>query len=249
VTAALVPCGWMFVLSQRRAAVIALMIGVLMVAVLIYPRRRFVAVSFTLVLIVFGTAYTAAFWNTTDGIGFGAQAIKGVIAPEQQSLEDQSSDLYRLVEAYDVWYTIRSNELFGVGFGQQFLRPAALPDISFFVFWQYIPHQSLLWIWMKMGIGGFIAMLYLMARTIHHGVRNAIRIQSPNLTSVVIASVAYVPMYVVYCYVDIGWDARSTVFLAMAIAICADLARSVTPAEDEAAEESPVTEDLELASS
>ncbi len=92
------------------------------------------------------------------------QAVKTVIAPGQLSLEDQSSDLYRQIEAYDIWYTIRSNELFGVGFGQQFLRPWQLPDISFFVFWEYMPHNSILWIWMKMGIGGFMAMLYLIAR-------------------------------------------------------------------------------------
>jgi hypothetical protein len=234
-------------LAQRRAAAVALIVGVLAIAVLIFQRRRWAAVWFMVVAVVFGCLYTAAFWNKTEGIGFGAQAVKGVIAPGQLSADDRSSDLYRQIEAFDVWYTIRSNELFGVGFGHQFLRPATLPDISFYIFWQYIPHHSLLWIWMKMGVGGFIAMLYLVARTIHHGVRSVIRIQSPDMTSVVIASVVYVLMYIVYCYVDIGWDVRSTVFLAMAIAVCADLETVLSPSEDEVEEdeESPVTGELE----
>ncbi len=202
--------------------------------------------------VVVGGLYTAAFWNSTGSIGFAAQAIKTVIAPGQLSAEDQSSDLYRQIEAYDLWATIRSNELFGVGFGQKFLRPVPLPDISFFVFWEYLPHNTILWIWMKMGVGGFVSMLYLIARTIHSGVRSACRIQSFDLTSVVIASVAYVVMYMVYCYVDIGWDVRSTVFLAMAIAICADLETVLESPEDEAEGEaegaSPVTDDLELVS-
>jgi O-antigen ligase len=248
VSVALVPCVWMFVIAERRAAAIALMIGVLAVAVLIYPRRRAAAVWFTLFAVVIGGLYTAAFWNSTGSIGFGAQAIKSVIAPGQLSAEDQSSDLYRQIEAYDLWYTIRSNELFGVGFGQKFLRPVALPDISFFVFWEYLPHNSILWIWMKMGVGGFMSMLFLIARTIHRGVRSAMRIQSLDLTSVVIASVVYVVMYTVYCYVDIGWDVRSTVFLAMAIAICADLETLLEPPEDEVEGESSVTDDLELVS-
>ena len=106
---------------------------------------------------------------------------------------------------------------------------------------------------MKIGIGGFMAMLYLMARTIHHGVRSAIRIKSHDLTSVVIGSVVYVVMYIVYCYVDIGWDIRSTVFLAMAIAICADLVNVIEPppeadAPEAEAGESPSTEEMELVS-
>jgi hypothetical protein len=246
VSLALVPTVWMFVLSQRRAAAVALIIGGLLVALLVSRRRPWAAMWFTLVAVVLGGLYTLAFWNTTGGIGFGAQAVKGVIAPGQLSAKDRSSDLYRQIEAFDIWYTIRSNELFGVGFGQQFLRPIKLPDISFFVFWQYLPHNSILWIWIKMGVGGFMAMLYLMARTIQRGVRSAIRIQSPDLTSVVIAAVAYVVMYMVYCYVDIGWDIRSTVFLAMAIALCADLEAVLEPdavlepqVESEVADEQP----------
>ena len=80
-----------------------------------------------------------AFWTSTGGIGFGAQALKSVIAPEQLSEADRNSDLYRQIEAYDIWYTIRSNELFGIGFGRRFLRPIALPDISFFVFGSTCP--------------------------------------------------------------------------------------------------------------
>jgi O-antigen ligase len=219
------------------------MVGVIALAVLIYQRRRWAGVWFMLFAAVIGGLYTAAFWNSTGSIGFAAQAVKTVIAPGQLSQEDQASDFYRQIEAYDIWFTIRSNELLGIGFGQQFYRPVPLPDISFFVFWQYVPHNSFLWIWMKMGVGGFMAMLYLIARTIHHGVRSIIRSHSSDLTSVVIASVVYVLMYMVYCYVDIGWDIRSTVFLAMAIAICADLEPLLAPSTEEA-----VSDDLELVS-
>jgi O-antigen ligase len=245
-TAALVPTVWMFVLSQRRAAAVALMIGVLLLAVLVGQRRRWVGVLFALVVLILGGLYTLAFWNSTGRFGFAAQAVKSVIAPEQLTEKDAASNLYRQIEKYDIWFTIRHNELFGVGFGQQFLRPVKLPDISFFVFWQYMPHNSILWIWMKMGVGGFMAMLFLMARTIHRGVQSVVRLASPDLAAIAIGAVAYVAMYMVYCYVDIGWDMRSTVFLALAIAICADLEPLVNePLAEEAAEEAEPAAELE----
>ncbi len=72
----------MFVLSQRRAAMVALGAGFIVFAIVLFFRRRkafFVVVPIVLLLTV---GYTAAFWNTTDGVGFGAQAVKSVIAPE-----------------------------------------------------------------------------------------------------------------------------------------------------------------------
>ena len=246
-TVGLVPCVWMFVLSQRRAAAIALIVGVFTLGILLFQRRRKTAVWFLGFTVILGGAYTAAFWNSTGSIGFAAQAVKTVIAPGTLSWEDQSSDLYRQAEAYNVWFSIRASRLFGLGFGQPFLQPLTLPDISFFVFADYMPHNSILWIWIKTGVGGFMAMLYLFARTIHRGVRLVIRVQSPNLTSVAIGSLVYVVMYIVYSYVDIGWDIRSTVFLAVAIAICSDL-DNVLDQPDEEAEELPTTEDSELVS-
>ena len=76
---------------------------------------------------------------------------------------DASSDLYREIENFDLVYTIRAEPLTGVGFGKPFYQPAPLPDISFFVFYRYIPHNSVLWIWLKMGFVGFVAMFFVIA--------------------------------------------------------------------------------------
>ena len=63
----------MFVLAQRRAAAIALIAGVVALVAVLYQRRRWAALWFTLVGVVFGALYTAAFWNSTEGVGFGAR--------------------------------------------------------------------------------------------------------------------------------------------------------------------------------
>jgi O-antigen ligase len=94
-----------------------------------------------------------------------------------------------------------------------------------------MPHNSVLWIWLKMGYLGFVAMLFLIARAVQHGARSVLRIASPDRAAVAFGALAYVVMYMIYAYVDIAWDIRSMVFLAVAFAICADAGSPATPPE------------------
>ena len=125
--------------------------------------------------------FIAAGWNASGAIGLPAQAVKTVLVPDDQTAADRSSDLYRKIEAFNVWFTIRSNPFIGVGFGKKFYRPISLPNISFFEFWEYLPHNSVLWIWLKTGFFGFAAMLFLFARAMQRGTRSAILVR-PSTT-------------------------------------------------------------------
>jgi O-antigen ligase len=163
--------------------------------------------------------YLGAFWNATDGgAGFPAQAVKTIIAPGQLSEEDKGSNLYRAIENYNVVYTIRSQPLTGIGFGQQYLRPIPNADISFAQWWEYRSHNAILWIWMKTGAGGFLAMLYLFTSAIRHGTRRLVRIAPGFDGALLLTSVLYVVMYAVFAYVDIIWDTESMIFLGIALA-------------------------------
>jgi hypothetical protein len=230
------PVTWAWVLSQRRAAAVAILAGLVLLGVILFWRNRRTAMWFLPLLLVGVSAYTVAFWNSTGTLGFAAQGVKSVIAPGSLSAEDQSSDLYRQVEAFDIWYSIRTDELRGVGFGRPFIQIMRLPDISIYPFWEYMPHNSVLWIWLKTGFVGFVAMLFVVARALQHGARSVRRVVAPDSAAVVASALAFVVMYIVYAYVDIAWDARSMVFLAVALAICADMVRvdrSVSEAPEE----------------
>ena len=72
-------------------------------------------------------------------------------------------------------YTAKTDP-FGVGFGKPFYQPIPLPDISFFVFSEYIPHNSIMWIWLKMGYLGFVTLLFLLAAAIRAGTRAVMRL-------------------------------------------------------------------------
>lgn len=222
---ACIPSAWVFVLSQRRAAAVALVAGFALFALIMFFRRRRAAMVLIPVALLVVAGYTAAFWSTTDGIGFGAQAIKTVIAPGEVAEEDAASNLYRDIENYNLVYTIRAEPLFGVGFGDEFYQPNKLPDISFFVFYEYIPHNSLLWIWLKMGYAGIVVLLFTLAAALRAGTRAALRLPSGNTLAVTVAAMAFVVMFMVFAYVDIVWKAQSGVFLGVCLATCANILR------------------------
>ncbi len=222
---AALPIGWVWLVSQRRAAVIGLAVSMIVLGVLLTklnPRRLRVVGPIILALTV---AYLGAFWNSQGSFGFPAQAIKAVVAPGQISQQDQSSDIYRIIENFDISATIHAKPITGLGFGQKFYRPVALPNISFFPFYEFVPHNSILWIWIKAGIGGFIAMLYLFGSAIRLGTRSMLRLTSGRDRVLAFAGLSYVVMYLVFAYVDIAWDARSMVSVAVAMAICSELSR------------------------
>ena len=164
--------------------------------------------------------------------GSGSQSANSVLMRSifQMGVPVSGKNLFPSnIAGLPTWFTIRANPLFGVGFGQKFLQPLTLPDISFFEFWEYLPHNAMLWVWIKTGIFGFVAMLFLFARAVQHGARSAMQVRSYDHVAVVVMGFSYVVMFLVFSYVDIAWDARSTIFLAVSFALCADFVHAEVP--------------------
>lgn len=218
---ALVPTVYVVFISQRRAGIAALLVaGAVVATAMFWHRRRAFWVTVPIALLLL-SGYVGAFWNSTSSAAFPAQAVKSIIAPSSATAEDQSSDLYRQIEAFDLNVTIRSSPVLGLGFGQPFLRPIPLPDISFFELNAYLPHNAFLWVWIKLGFGGFVTTIYLIVTTLLHA-GHRVRSNARDLDLVIALSASvFVVMYMVYTYVDISWDARNATFLGFfATAAC-----------------------------
>lgn len=226
-----IPIVWMYFLANRRSAVIGLLIGVAMFAVILFWRQRGTFWRFAPVAAVLVTVYVGAFWNSTSQVGFPAQAVKTVITPGAVSVRDESSDLYRVFENKDLNFTIRQNKIMGVGFGKPFYRPFPLPDISSnFEFVNYISHNSILWIWLQAGFAGLVAMFYMLGRSLMLGASKIRRLaDGPNVAAMTSATM-FIVMFFVFAFVDIAWDARSTILLGVAFAMCANFP-TPTPAQ------------------
>jgi O-antigen ligase len=230
-----VPVFVVYLASDRRAAFIGLIGGLILLCIVLWwtRRRAFWIVIPPLVLV--GAGYMAAFWSSTSDLGKPVQAAKTVIAPDQVTEKDQNSDLYRQVENANITATIRSNPLVGVGFGRPFLKPHPLPWISPFLLADYVTHNSVLWVWMKAGVGGFVAMLYLLALTLRSGARAVINTANTRSGAVTIMAVAFVLVYMIFAYVDIAWDPQNVVLLALAVALVDTAGGAVTGATSTAA--------------
>ncbi|MCP5099988.1 MAG: O-antigen ligase family protein [Chloroflexi bacterium] len=216
-----------YLAAQRRAAFVALIIALILVAVILFRERRttfwFIVPLATLV----GILYVAAFWNNTSALGMGAQAVKSVIAEDQASAQDQRSNLYRDIENVNSAFTIRQKTLTGVGFGKKFFILVPLPDISFFIWWEYITHNSVIWIWMKTGVGGFASMIFLIGLSIMVGMRALWRMPGGDLSAVALTAVLYIIMHFVYAYVDMSWDNQSMIYVGTMMGLLGSLERIV----------------------
>lgn len=226
------PVVWVYLLSQRRVAFVSLVVALIMLGVVLFWRQRRTFWYVVPIILVFTVGYVGAFWNSTSPAGFPAQAVKTVVAPESLSVEDQQSDQYRLIENFNLRWTIRSSPLLGLGFGQPFLRPIPLPDISFFEFNEYLPHNSVLWMWIKTGFVGFLSFLYVIARSIVAGV-DRVRRQALGVDLAVSAGGLFmVVMFSMYMIGDIAWEPRNSMLFGVCLAMCISRA-GISPDEPE----------------
>lgn len=230
---ALVPTVYVYLAAQRRSAIAGLMVAVVMLLVALFWRRRRLFWVVGPLTIALSLAYLAVFWNSQASIAFPVQAVKSSISPESASAADRSSDLYRMIESYNLIFTIRSDPFKGIGFGRPFYRPIPLPWLANFELQDYLPHNSMLWLWLKVGFGGFVAMFYLVAKALLCGADRLRRTTLGVDAIVVLMATSFITMFVVYSFVDISWDARNMVFFGLCCAICGrspDTTRSRAPA-------------------
>ena len=204
--------------TQRRASYIALGIALILMAHVLYRERRALFWKIAPIALVLVAAYMGLFWNSGSAIGQPAQAVRSIVAPESGSA-DESSNIYRILENLNVAYTITRSPLLGVGFGNKFHVLVALPDISFFIWWEYIVHNSILWIWMKAGLLGFLSLLVLISFGIMTGVRVTWRMPGGDLQAIALTATLYLIMHFTYAYVDMSWDTQSMLYVGVMLGV------------------------------
>ncbi len=201
-TLLIVPCVIVaLVANQRRADYIALLVALAAVWLLLFclkPHARKKLLALMLICAVLGISYIAAFANSTSVIGAPAHGLVSIFRPDAQNA---SSNLYRTIENYDLKYTARQDPLLGVGFGTKFLQPLRLPDISIHdKNYLYIPHNTLYWIWMRLGLIGFFAFWYLLGAAIIRAgiILRSLRDPYLQLTAIYIVGMIFAEIIVAY---------------------------------------------------
>ncbi len=162
--------------TNRRTAYAAVTIVLpvlLLAAYQGFPKARKGVLSFIVVLAAVFPPYFLAFRNSSGALGGPARAIQSAIAPSQR---DSDSDQYRKIENYDLMLTVRATsttQLIGYGYGKRFLTPGGNLDMikDIYPWYNLLPHNQILWVWMRLGTLGFLAFWGMVCATLVYACR------------------------------------------------------------------------------
>ena len=165
-------------------------------------RRVWWTVPLTL---VFAGLLVAVTWNEPGGSGQFARSIRTISGQESASARDQSSDDYRKIELANVRLNIVNDPITGIGFGNAYTFYIPLADLSAnWELYPYVPHNSVMWVWMKAGIFAFIALLSLFAAALMRSTQLALSLRPGPLKAAAFSFGAIVLMFLLFSWVDLG---------------------------------------------
>ncbi len=203
--------------TRRRAALFALLVGGAALLFTLPPRHRALLPRIFVPLFLVGLIYVGAFYNSTATIAKPIQMVKSLYQPSDP--RDVSSNEYRNLEQYDVMMTIRRNPILGLGFGRPYEMLVQLPPIPF-PLRDYIPHNEVLWIWLKMGTVGFIIFWLFIASAVVQASLILRRLKDPFFQSLAAMILTLVLMQVVVSYADLQMTFyRNMIYLGVMLGV------------------------------
>jgi O-Antigen ligase len=160
-------------------------------------------------------------WSASSALFEPVHTLRSVV-----DAKADPSTLWRDLENYDLFYTLRHNPLLGTGYGHGYVEFVPLPDVSSaYALERFLPHNSILGLWAFGGLVGFTGLwamlvvgVFLAARAYRHAV-------TVDDRTVALTAVSVLVVYLVYCYGDLGLGTWTSVFtVAPALAIASRLA-------------------------
>ena len=208
--------------NSRRAGAYALAAAVVAIVIIAYrfqPDLRKKIVAASAVALIVGAVFIAYSWNKQYGIG--AQLVRPVRSLIDPSVRDFLSDQYRTAENANLKLTFQTDPIIGVGFGRPYLMAYPMADISrIYPLWNVIPHNSLMWIGMRMGAIGFAAFWALVGMAILEAFRVVGTKRDPLVKAVAAVAVAAIVAEILVGYADLQLESyRNLIFLGVVLGI------------------------------
>lgn len=202
----LLPCVLVADIANERRTAWAIaavaLAAVFAISFFAFPERRKTVVWLGVVGLVLAGIYWAGFSNDPGLLGQPARAVLSQLAP---TARDQSSNQYRVVENVNLGIGIRTFMPFGMGFGHPI--PQAVPNVDISnvdSFISYLPHNTVLYVWLRLGILGITAFWMMIGLALMSAV-NSLRAR-PNTTTLLISVTLIVALlaYIVQGFYDMG---------------------------------------------
>jgi hypothetical protein len=192
--------------NSRRTSWAILVLGLVAMLVVAYatlPHRRRMLQRLGLGLAIGSAVYFPFFWNSESTIGQPAHAVHSAVKPDKR---DASSNLYRDQENANLWFNIRKSPYVGMGFGRPIDYALPIQDISTIdPQIKYVPHDSVLGLWMRVGLVGEVAFLMVIAAAILRAVE-LMRVRDQELALFGLLTICGIVAYLVQGYNDLGFS-------------------------------------------
>lgn len=193
-----------FYVAQRRATYASMMVSMTALLVILPGIKRVAFLKYFLPVLLFLVVYSTVFWNNNGLAGRPVQMVKsGFIEPDKETnFDDYSSNLYRNNESYNLAKTVVNHPIIGTGFGQKYDQPISLIYIRF-PLREYIPHNQIYWVIVKMGAVGFFAFWFFLNCFVVKGTKLFIRLNDPYLKVITLVVVISVINQMVVSFFDL----------------------------------------------
>jgi hypothetical protein len=199
----LVPLMMGFFVAQRRAAYAAIIPAAATVMVLMSRREWVWLLKLFLPVALVAGLYCAVFWNSTSRLASPIRLMKTGLSTDRETAGARYySNLYRAFENYDLAVTVQKAPLTGVGFGNKYEMPIPLARISF-PLRDYIPHNEILWVLVKMGAIGFFLFWFFVNAFVFRAASLFSRLRDPYLKAVCLMVIAAVGAQMMVSYFDL----------------------------------------------
>lgn len=191
--------------DERRAGIAAMVTAiavVLILAIRFQPVNRKRLILLSAILVAATASFIAVNWDhQTGATGQLIRPVRSLIDP---TVRDYLSDAYRQAENENLIVSFRSSPVIGMGFGIPYLTPYPMADISqIYPLWNYIPHNSLYWIAVRMGTIGYVAFWCLVGLAVLSATQ-FLRVPSARFTRALAAvAVAAIVAELIVGYTDI----------------------------------------------
>ncbi|HEY3495578.1 MAG TPA: O-antigen ligase family protein [Polyangiaceae bacterium] len=165
--------------------------------------------------------YTVVGWRSNASMFKPVATLRSVVEPATDM-----STMTRDIENYCITQTIRQSPIMGSGYGHGYLELIPLPPMPH-PLERYLPHNSLLGLWMSAGAVGYVMITLLWAAGVYFGVRAYRMATKPLDRAIAMVSFGAVLIYLIQCYGDVGLGAWAGVYtVAPALAVAGKLAVS-----------------------
>jgi hypothetical protein len=208
--------------NSRRAGVYALAVGIAVIFLIAFrsePALRKRLAWFSVAVVIAGAAFVGYAWDKQYGIQ--AQLVRPIRSQVDPSARDFSSDVYRTNETANLRYTFQTSPLIGVGFGSPFYIIYPMADISkIYPLWNVIPHNTLMWVGMRMGTIGFAAFWGLIGLAILEAFYVIKGRPDPLVRAMAAFAVAAIVGEIAVGYADLQLESyRNLIFLGVVIGV------------------------------